>query len=299
MPLTKDRWWRVWTVVHARLADAISELMETALRAPAVQCIRPDRWDVTVTVFICQNARPDLTQLRAIGPASGGTASDVPLIWRVAPLRIENWAHSWKRHFRPFEVRRKLLIKPTWSRRQAKPGQVVVELDPGLSFGTGQHPTTAFCLDEIVSFRRPGSPRSFLDVGTGSGILAIAAARLGYRPVHAFDIDPAAIRSSTANARRNHVQHSIKPRVCDLAHFVLKRSLRYDLVCANLTDDLLVAEAPRIVGSLAPAGRLALAGVLRKQFDRVRKVYERLGLKVRRVKSESGWCSATFVSEEA
>src|ERR1051326_5781735 len=121
----------------------------------------------------------------------------------VEKLRRGDWGESWERHFRPIEIGSALLLKPSWSRTKPKKTQAEVVLDPGLSFGTGQHPTTRFCLEQIVAFHSPNKPQSFLDLGTGSGILAIAAAKLGYRPVLALDVDPQAIRTARANARRN------------------------------------------------------------------------------------------------
>jgi ribosomal protein L11 methyltransferase len=131
----------------------------------------------------------------------------------IAKMRREDWAESWKRHFKPIEIGDAMLLKPSWSKRRPRKNQSVVVLDPGLSFGTGQHPTTAFCLHEIVrrilwrkergrlarEFKtrhhgdEPSAPQSFLDIGTGSGILAVAAAKLGYKPVHAFDFDGNAV----------------------------------------------------------------------------------------------------------
>src|SRR5439155_17862950 len=101
----------------------------------------------------------------------------------LTQLRNQDWAESWKRHFKPIEIGSALLIKPGWSRRQPRKGQKVMVLDPGLSVGTGHHPTTAFCLQQLVARRDPGRQQSFLDIGAGSGIVAIAAVRLGYCPV--------------------------------------------------------------------------------------------------------------------
>ena len=134
----------------------------------------------------------------------------------IKKLRRENWAESWKRHFKPMEIGGALLIKPGWSRRRARPGQRVVVLDPGLSFGTGHHATTAFAWNNWPPAAAPAR-QSFLDMGTGSGILAIAAAKLGYSPVQAFDFDPEAIRVSRANARRETAcKNRVRPRRQDL-----------------------------------------------------------------------------------
>ena len=131
----------------------------------------------------------------------------------LAKVRRENWAESWKRHFKPIEIGGELLIKPSWSKRRAKKNQAVLILDPGLSFGTGQHPTTSFCLEQLVQHRTIKADQSFLDIGTGSGILALAAAKLGYSLVEAFDFDPEAVAIARTNARRNRVSDKIMSRL--------------------------------------------------------------------------------------
>jgi ribosomal protein L11 methyltransferase len=217
---------------------------------------------------------------------------------RVRRLRNEDWAESWKRHFRPFEVGAALLVKPTWSRRTPRAGQAVVFIDPGLSFGTGQHPTTRFCLEQIVAARRSSSAPSLLDVGTGSGILAIAALQLGYRPVAAFDFDPAAVRVARANARLNNVGAALRPVRQDLRRLPREPGRRYTVVCANLLDDLLRAERDRIVARLAPRGRLVLAGILDRQFPAVRAAYESAGLRLVADKAAGEWRSGAFVTPD-
>jgi ribosomal protein L11 methyltransferase len=212
----------------------------------------------------------------------------------ISKVRREDWAESWKRHFKPIEIGGKLLVKPGWSKRRPLKNQAVVVLDPGLCFGTGQHPTTLFCLGEIVKRRTGGRPQSFLDLGAGSGILAIAAAKLGCRPVHALDSDPSAVRSARANARRNGVLSRIKVTQGDVAKLPLSAPRQYDLICANLISDLLIHERKRIVKQLRRGGTLVLAGILRPEFSRVQTAFEKSGLKLASAKSEKAWRSGSF-----
>jgi len=212
----------------------------------------------------------------------------------VSKLPRENWAESWKRHFKPLKISPSLLIKPSWSRRRARPGQRVVVLDPGLSFGTGQHATTLFCLKRLAACRRVGTAQSFLDIGTGSGILAIAAAKLGYSPVEAFDFDPESIRVSRSNAVKNRVQHRVRPQLKDLTGLPLKSQRRYDVICANLIDDLLISQAEKIYNRLKPGGQLIVAGILRKQFPAVKKVFVTFCLKFVTELSQKEWQSGQF-----
>jgi ribosomal protein L11 methyltransferase len=213
-------------------------------------------------------------------------------------MRREDWAESWKRHFKPVEIGNALLVKPSWSKKLPRKNQAVVILDPGLSFGTGQHPTTAFCLREVTRHRKTGIRRSLLDMGTGSGILAIAAAKLGYSPVYAFDFDPEAVRIARANARVNGVHKKLRIARNDVTKLPIHPARQYDLICANLISTLLIAGRRRIVAQLHRGGTLVLAGILKSEFSQIRKIYAELGLKLAARKIENEWCSGSFCFAE-
>jgi ribosomal protein L11 methyltransferase len=210
-------------------------------------------------------------------------------------IRSEDWAESWKRHFKPLDIGSALLVKPSWSKRRALARQATVVLDPGLSFGTGQHPTTSFCLQQLVACRSKADARSLLDIGTGSGILAIAAAKLGYQPIEAIDFDADAVRIARCNARLNGVVRQIQFAHRDLTRLPRDNKRPFDVICANLIADLLITEHRRILGRLKPGGVLVVAGILRSQFESVRKVYETAGLKLQRHRAEKEWESGRFV----
>jgi ribosomal protein L11 methyltransferase len=169
-------------------------------------------------------------------------------------------------------------------------------LDPGLSFGTGQHPTTAFCLEQLAIRRRHAKPQSVLDIGTGSGILAIAAAKLGYHPIHAFDFDATAIRVAKANALQNHVEGLIHFNHKDLRRLPARRHRKFHLICANLVYDLLIEQSKRILSLLEPNGTLVLSGILAVQFAKVRGVYTDAGLKLVRIQTVKEWRSGAFAA---
>lgn len=230
-------------------------------------------------------------RLRAL--ASGGLrVSPGRIAIRMVPPR--DWSESWKRHFRPIEIGSLLLVKPTWSRRRPRPGQQVVLLDPGLSFGTGQHATTRYCLGQVAALRRSASEQSLLDAGSGSGILAIAAARLGYAPVSAFDYDAEAVRIAAENCRLNGVSDRVKPIQADLTRLPRRSRDRYDVICANLISDLLIAERDRLVARLKPGGALVVAGILATQFRDVEQALTHSGLRRRGAKTEGEWRSGWF-----
>lgn len=241
----------------------------------------------------------------------------------ASKVRREDWAESWKRHFKPLLIGDALLIKPSWVKRKPRKGQAVVVLDPGLSFGTGHHATTGFCLKQLVEVREraglgsksgargearaaaaarnpdpnPAPSLSFLDIGTGSGILAIAAAKLGYTPVRCFDFDPESVRVAKANAVQNSVSHLVRPVRRDLTKLPLGSATRYHVVCANLIYDLLIAERDRILARLRPDGVLVLAGILQTQFAKVERAYRRAGLRLIATEVEKEWQSGAFVRE--
>ncbi len=215
----------------------------------------------------------------------------------VVRLPPKNWADSWKRHFPPLEIGNALLVKPSWSKRKPRKGQALVVLDPGLSFGTGQHPTTGFCLSEIVRRRTTNQPPSLLDMGTGSGILAIAAAKLGYAPVHAFDFDPKCVRVANANERANRVQNKIRISRADLTKLPRRSAKQYDIVCANLLANLLIAERDRILTRVKPGGILVVAGILTREFKEVQYAYESTGARMVASRVEKEWRSGAFQIE--
>jgi ribosomal protein L11 methyltransferase len=216
-------------------------------------------------------------------------------VTRLRRLKRENWAESWKRHFKPFTVGRRLLVKPSWSRRRPAKGQVQLILDPGLSFGTGQHATTRFCLRQLATRFRAGHALSLLDVGTGSGILAIAAAKLGYAKVDAFDYDTDCIRVARQNNRLNGVARRVHLSHADVTRLNSKPAQTYDVVCANLLANLLMAEKSKLICRLNPGGALIAAGILRREFADVQASFARSGLELVATRIEKEWQSGTFV----
>jgi ribosomal protein L11 methyltransferase len=289
-----ERLWQVSVETVPEAEEAVAALLERLFGGRAT-IYAPDGLEIsTVSIF---SPRQKSSPKREALEAGLNFIADCGL--RIGPGKIsistvprEDWAESWKKFFKTIEVGSKLLIKPSWSKRKPKKNQAVVVLDPGLSFGTGQHPTTAFCLKQIVRCRAQEKRQTFLDMGTGSGILAIAAAKIGFKTVDAFDFDAQAVRIAKNNARRNRVKVSIKRQ--DLTKLSLNPERRYDLICANLVADLLIAERKRILARLKPEGALVLAGVLIRQFPEVQRAYEEAGLILRESQAEWEWLSGIF-----
>jgi ribosomal protein L11 methyltransferase len=291
--------WQVSISTTAEAEEAVAGLLERRFNKPASVYLDAITGARQASVYpeklpeparsVQASLREELRQLRQCGLDPGPAKISVKLLPR------ENWAESWKRHFKPLEIEGALLIKPGWIRRRARPGQRVIVLDPGLSFGTGQHPTTLFCLRQLVRCRIAGQAQSVLDIGTGSGILAIAAAKLGYGPVEAFDYDPVAVRVSRRNAVRNRVADRVWPQQKDLSALPARIVKTYNIICANLACDLLTNEAPKICARLKPGGTLIVAGILRREFSAVRKILRRFNLTLQVSLADKYWKSGQFV----
>ena len=277
--------------------DAVSVMFESVFGYSPSIYVDAESGAVTATIYVEPKKWSDRVRRQLKDGFTNLRRSGLSVVSdkiSVKKLRREDWAESWKRHFKPIDIGNALLIKPSWNRRKPKRGQHLIVLDPGLSFGTGQHATTSFCLRQLVACRKPDLSQSFLDIGTGSGILAIAAAKLGYTPVEAFDFDADAVRIAKENAKANQT----RPRLFrgDLTKLPSKAARRFDVVCANLTYDLLLKETTRILNRLKPEASLVLAGILQSQFPLVQKAYEKRGMKLLATQVEREWQSGLFVS---
>jgi ribosomal protein L11 methyltransferase len=297
--------WRVSVTTSLEAEDAVAEMLGGIFGTAAAAYFNLESGVSTVSVF--RDQKPDSAKVRAEIAAGLKRIEDCGLKIgagkiEIAKVKREDWAESWKRHFHPMEIGKTLLVKPSWSKKRPRKNQAVVILDPGLSFGTGQHPTTSFCLNEICRVgavrqqlsQRLDTTKSFLDIGTGSGILAIAAAKLGYQPVHAFDFDPESVRVARENISKNRVDGQLKLTRGDITKLPLQPARQYDLVCANLISNLLIAEKRRIVNRLKPDGTLVLAGILATEFAEVERAFADMKLRLASRRVENEWCSGSF-----
>ena len=200
-----------------------------------------------------------------IAAAARERFGDQILAWDDTVLQDQPWERAWMEHFQPMRFGRRLWICPTGF-EPPEPEAVNVILDPGLAFGTGTHPTTALCLDWLESLDLAG--RTVLDYGCGSGILAVAALKLGAVAAHGIDIDPQALTASAENARKNGVEAGLT-----LGYPSDPSPPPADVVVANILSGPLVELAADILARLKPGGRLALSGLLTEQADTVRVAY--------------------------
>jgi ribosomal protein L11 methyltransferase len=188
----------------------------------------------------------------------------------------EDWAEAWKKGYHPIQVGERFLIKPAWIDVKPEPGQIVIQMDPGMAFGTGTHPTTQLCLQACEWFARPGV--TMLDLGTGSGILAIGAALLGCEDILARDTDEVAVKSARENVRRNGVTGRVTAEQGSMEDLV-KASRQFDLCMANLTAKIITRLAGQGIEQLARAGgTFVFSGLIEEQAEDAVETLREIGL---------------------
>ena len=200
-------------------------------------------------------------------------------------LPYEDWATAWKKHFSILHISRRLVIRPPWLEYHRRPDEVVIELEPGMAFGTGLHPTTRMCLLAVEELIRPRM--RVLDLGTGSGILAIAAAMLGACSVLALDIDPSAVRVARVNVTTNRVTDRVRVEHGSLSGL---ESDTWHLILVNILARTIIALLDeRLVRYLAPEGKLVAAGIVREQAGEVERAFSSHGLTISDRRQEGDW----------
>ncbi len=197
----------------------------------------------------------------------------------------EDWAESWKAFFWPEKIGDRVVVKPTWREYTARPGEIIIELDPGMAFGTGTHPTTRLCVGLLETFVEDG--KSLLDVGTGSGILMAAAYKLGASKVWGIDIDPVAVDVSTENLVRNEVPAGdMQVLAGDLVRDVHGR---FDLVAANILSEVILLLLDQIPAVLKPGGIFICSGIIEENAPGVLEKMRAMGFEIISVKTLDGW----------
>ncbi len=244
----------------------------------------PDR--VTVKAYLPMDADTDRRRARIdVG---------VRLVAHLAPVsdlrerlvNEEEWQNSWKEFFQPLRVGGRIVICPTWREFEGRQGDVIIQLDPGMAFGTGHHPTTRMCLEIIERTISPGDRA--LDIGCGSGILSISAVKLGAGSAVGFEIDPVAVRAARANVESNGAAELV-----EVVHGTLPSPLAeaqsFDLVVANISARVVVDLAPHLAACAASGGTLIASGILEDHVDRVAAALESAGATVRERLSDGDW----------
>lgn len=196
----------------------------------------------------------------------------------------EDWANAWKQYFKPLHLGKRIVIKPSWEFYLPQPGELVLELDPGMAFGTGGHPTTQLCLLALEERVTPGMRVG--DIGTGSGILALAAARLGAAQVLATDIDLLPRKIARENVTRNELEAVVQ--ILEMDDFATQAT-DCDLIVANIVANTIVELAPSIAPRLKPGGIFIGSGIVEEHHDLVRDTLQAVGLTPLETKREDIW----------
>ncbi|MBB3108969.1 ribosomal protein L11 methyltransferase [Paenibacillus phyllosphaerae] len=217
----------------------------------------------------------------------------------------EDWATAWKQYFKPIRVSERLTIKPTWEEYTPAPDERIIELDPGMAFGTGTHPTTALCLRTLESVIR--GDEEVIDVGTGSGILAIGAMKLGARRVLALDLDPVAVSSATENTRLNGLEADIQVYLSDLLGILesnngqqaeIQVSVPVDVVVANILAEIILLFIDDVYAALKPGGTYIASGIWKNKEEDVEAGLIAAGFTIKDRQRDQDWIAFVAVKPE-
>lgn len=209
-------------------------------------------------------------------------AAGVPYTLDTAGVQQEDWQNAWKKYYHAMDIGSRLAIVPGWESYDTD--RIRITMDPGLAFGTGIHETTALCLELLDSLVQGGE--RVLDVGTGSGILAIAALKLGAREADGVDIDPMCVRTAGENAERNGVDGRFRVLVGDLSD---KAEGVYDIITANIVAAAILSLAPAVPALMAPGAKFICSGIIDERKDEVLAGLQASGLRPVKIKEKRGW----------
>ncbi|WP_067622011.1 50S ribosomal protein L11 methyltransferase [Alicyclobacillus acidiphilus] len=312
-------WWHVQFHVSHEAADAVAALLQDFPDIQGVQLEgigeletpHPEygEWfdemivptdTVLVSVYFPESYRPDAIRERVADVVdrvanAGVFVADGPVDIRVDSIDDSMWLNAWKEHYAPIPVGDKLVIVPVWNLDDLSPelaDREPIILEPGMAFGTGTHQTTQMCTEALAEIVR--SDTDVLDVGTGTGILAIAAARLGARHVTAIDIDPVAVRAARDNIELNHLAAKISVSEGNLLNGFAE-SQTFDVVTANILRDIVILLIPQIATRMPSGGYFLSSGYIDTQSPLVEDALYRFGFRVERRYTKDDWVALLAV----
>lgn len=245
-----------------------------------------DKKHAAVSVFISEERNTE----EALYFLKERIASDkIECSFEVINVSDEDWENSWKKYYHPIKAGEKIVIVPMWEKYDKKDGELILRMDPGMAFGAGTHETTRLVIKEIENYIKPG--QNVLDVGTGSGILSIAASLLGASSVNAYDIDPTAVRIAKENAKENCCGN-ITVDVSDLLSNVENK--QYDLICANIVADIIIRMSKDLYKFAHKSTVFIASGILTERRDEVLEAMKKTPFEYISDISENGWCVIVF-----
>lgn len=250
------------------------------------QILNADKTKAAVSIFIPDEKNPAeaISHLKTRFEELG-LKTDISVIG----VKEEDWAGSWKKYYKPLRIGEKLVVVPAWEKYDAKEGDLILKMDPGMAFGTGTHETTRLVAMLIEKYVKKDDV--CLDLGTGSGILAIAASKLGAKTVNAYDIDPVAVRVANENVNDNGITNIVCGK-SDLFAGVEEKT--YDLICANIVADIIIRMLPDVKKYLRPGGVLITSGIIDERAEEVLKAAEATDLVYVETQEEKNWCAIVF-----
>lgn len=282
-----------WTVVEFPVAEDCGEIAAERLRAAGADGVA-EEWRKGKNYLrgfwqdASENSVRAATDATLLLLQQSGLLKTIPE-YQISYMEDEDWLTGWKQYFHPLEISPRLAVVPSWEEYTAAPGQQIITLDPGMAFGTGSHGTTYCCLSALVDYLQAGM--RVCDVGTGSGILAIAAAKLGAVGILATDNDELAIRVAQENARQNEVAEEIDFQVANLLYDI---NDHFDLIIANILAPVIRQLIPQLSALLQPGGIFISSGYICKQEKEIRTALESAGHEILKSYHREDW--VTLVS---
>lgn len=274
--------------------EEFSEYLETSVYYDYVEDKLLEQKDAVLCVYAPNNSQGQdkLAKVRRVAEQAEQSGAAVRI--ETSGLREEDWMNNWKQYFKPTEVGKKILIKPSWEPLPKGNQRVVLAIDPSSSFGTGTHETTRLCIEALEDLVQPGA--AVLDMGCGSGILAVAAMLLGAGSVTGVDIEEDSIRVSRENAARNgireeHFRLFLGNVLADAALADQIGDWKYDVIAANIVADVIKAMVPLFGRYLKAGGKMVCSGIIVERAEEVREALQKGGLEVLDMKKDGEWAA--------
>ena len=276
------------TVPYGIYIEDYSDLEENAWEIAHIDLIdedliNKDRQNSVIHIYISEsdNAAEALEFLK-----ERLTAEKIPFEAGSVGVDDSDWNENWKKYFHPIEIGEKLAVVPSWENYENKQNRTVLNIDPGAAFGTGTHATTSLCLEMLQGFVNENS--KMLDIGCGSGILALASVLLGAESAFGVDIDAQSVKTARENAQINKIDDKVSFEVGDLTEVV---SGKYDIICANIVADVVIRLLPDAKEFMTDNGRLIISGIIDLRKDDVLKAVGENGFKVADERYKDNWCA--------
>ena len=253
--------------------------------------LNADKTIASISVFIpCEKSPTEAMAFIHDRMSDSGIEGKIEVIG----VNEDDWANAWKAYYKPIRIGKHMVIVPAWEKFEPKEDDIVVRMDPGMAFGTGTHETTRLVIELLEKYVKKGD--RMLDVGTGSGILAICASKLGARECKAYDIDPVAVRVARENVKDSGLSN-ITCDVSDLLRGVDRTGGTYDIITANIVADIIIRMSPDIGELMHDGTILVTSGIITERRNEVVDALTKNGLEIVEVREDNGWCAVVVTKK--